>query len=360
VAEGIRLYAGTQHGLLTWRMRNGSWEQISHEFPDGVFDTIAGCPGRPERVYAAVAWDGVYRTDDAGAHWRRIIEGEVRAITVDPTDDSVIYVGTEPVHLYRSEDRGDHWEELAGLLNQPEEVKKKWWTPYPPATGHIRFVFVHQDDPNILGLCLEHGGVLRSFDRGQTWEDVSEGIDYLDLHMFKSLPHSKNRFYASSARGFFTSEDPGDGWVRAENGLTRDYSHDFVFLDPARPGETPTMLIATADGSPGFWRRESRGARSAIFRSSDAGASWQRSVVGLPDDMDAMVWALARHPSDANSVFAGIGPTNRGQTIDTSTPDSPALTDAPGQILLSKDRGESWERLPLELPADRVLWVAPD
>jgi len=360
VTDTIRLYAGTQHGLLIWRGHDATWEHVGHEFPDAVFDTIAGCASRPERVYAAVAWDGVYRTDDAGRHWRRIIEGEFRAITVDPTDDSVVYVGAEPVHLYRSEDGGDHWEELTSLLDVPEDVRQNWWTPYPPATGHIRYVFVHQDDPRFLGVCLEHGGVLRSFDRGATWEDVSGGIDYLDMHMMKTLPHSTSRYFTSSARGFFTSEDPADGWVRAENGLDRNYSHDFLFLDPTRAGEPPTMLIATADGSPGFWRREERGARAAIFRSLDAAATWQRVTAGLPEEMDHMVWALARHPSDPDAVFAGVGATNRGQTIDTSTPASAALTDAPGQILLSRDRGESWDPLPLELPSDRVLWAAID
>jgi photosystem II stability/assembly factor-like uncharacterized protein len=360
VAEGVRLYAGTQHGLLVWRERNGSWELVNHAFPDAVFDTIAGCKARPERVYAAVAWDGVYRTDDGGSHWSRIIEGEVRAITVDPSDESVIYVGTEPVHLYRSEDGGDSWEELTGLLSLPEEVRKKWWTPYPPATGHIRYIFVHEDDPSNLVLCLEHGGVVRSFDRGQTWEDVSEGIDYVDMHMFRSLPHSKNRFYVSSAQGFFTSEDPGDGWGRAENGLPQNYTHDFVFLDPARADEAPTMLLSTANGSPGFWRRELRGAQAALYRSFDRGASWQKIDRGATENPDHMVWALTNHPTDPNAVFAGVGATNRGQTVDTSNPQSAALTDAPGEILLTRDRGESWQRLPVELPADRVLWAATD
>jgi photosystem II stability/assembly factor-like uncharacterized protein len=360
MADDGRLYAGTQHGLLVWRQRNGQWERVAHELTDAVFDTIVGCRQRPERVYTAVAWDGVYRTDDAGGHWTKLLDGEVRAITVDPHDENVVYVGTEPVHLYRSEDAGDHWEELTGLQDVPEEARKKWWTPYPPATGHVRYVFVHDSDPNLLGLCLEHGGVLRSFDRGASWEDVSEGIDYLDMHMLKSLPGRQDRFYCSSARGFFTSDDPGKGWVRAEEGLTRNYSHDFLFLPPARAGEQPTMLIATADGSPGFWRREERGADSAIFRSFDAGQSWERVVEGMPNPMDHMVWALTNHPTDPNGVFAGVGATNRGQTIDTSNPASAALTDAPGEIYLSRDRGESWERLPLRLPADRVLWAAAE
>ena len=76
----------------------------------------------------------------------------------------------------------------------------------------------------------------------QTWEDVSKGIDYLDIHVIANFPKRTDRYYVASARGFFTSDKPEDGWVRAENGLTRDYFHDFLFLPAQRDGEQPTML----------------------------------------------------------------------------------------------------------------------
>ncbi len=116
MAEGVRLYVGTQHGLSVWRSRDGGWEEINRIFPDGVFDSVAGCRQRPERVFTTVGQDGLYRTVDGGLHWSRVLEGEVRAVAVSPHDDDVIYAGTEPVHLYRSEDGGDTWQELTGLL----------------------------------------------------------------------------------------------------------------------------------------------------------------------------------------------------------------------------------------------------
>ncbi len=361
MGEGVRLYAGTQHGLFVWRASNGGWDEVFSGFaPGGVFDSIAGCRGRPEVVFTTVGRDGVYRTRDAGQHWSRVIEGEFRAVAVDPTDDRVVYAGSEPVHLYRSEDYGDTWEELPSLPAMPEEVRKKWWTPYPPATGHVRNVFIHPDDPTMLYLCLEHGGVVRSFDRGVTWEDVSDGIDYVDMHVLANLPGRKDRYYVSSARGFFTAADPSQGWVRAENGLTRNYFHDHLFLPPARAGETPQLLLTTADGSPGVWRRESCGARAAMFRSDDCAASWYRVGKDLPEEMETMVWALARHPHDPNAVFAGLGAVNRGEAVDTPSNGSVALCDSPGEIRLSRDRGDTWERLDLRLPADRVLWAAGD
>jgi hypothetical protein len=360
MAEGVRLYAGTQHGLCVWRGRNGDWDEVGREFPDRIVDVLAGDRRRPERVYAAVTFDGLYRTDDGGRHWARLLEGDVRAIAVDPGDDRVVYAGTAPVHLYRSEDGGVAWEELTALPAMPEEVRKRWWTPYAPHTGHVRDVFIHPDDPRVLYLCLEHGGIVRSFDRGASWEDVSGGIDWVDMHALACLPGSQSRYYTASAKGFYTSDDPARGWVRAEQGMTRDYFNSFLFLPPARAGALPTMLVGSADGVPSAWRREERSARGAVFRSDDGAASWYRVGEGLPDDLPAMVWALAHHPHDPDAVFAGLGAIDRGDPLAPTVVAAPGVCDGPGEVLLSRDRGASWEPLPLGLPADRVLWAAAD
>ena len=350
MASAVRIYAGTQEGLFVWRSKNGSWEKISVSFETGTIDAIDGPRRSPNVVYLGVAQDGLYRTADAGKNWRRVFEGNVRAVTVDPTDEQVIYVGVEPIHLYRSEDGGKRWEELTGVQALPAEVKKNWSYPRPPHREHVRHVFVHPDDSSLLHVCLEHGGIIRSFDRGKTWQDVSRGIDYLDIHHLSSAPGRKDLFFVATARGFFKSSDPGTGWQRAENGFTRDYFHDFVFL-PGNPGD---MLVATADKSPGYWDRPER-AQGAIFRSRDLAENWERVGTGncLPEDMKQMVWALTQHPEDPSIVYAGLGAVSRGRSADPTQKGN-------GDILVSADQGDSWERLPLELPADRVLFVASD
>ena len=63
-----------------------------------------------------------------------------------------------------------------------------------------------------------------------------------------------------------------------------------------------------------------------------------------------MVSTVVTHPLDVNSAFLGLGEVSRGHAH------GPA---GPGQILITHDRGDSWENLHLELPADRVLWIAP-
>jgi len=139
--------------------------------------------------------------------------------------------------------------------------------------------------------------------------------------------------------------------VRAESGLTRDYFHDFLFLPPERDDEQPTLLIAAADASPGFWRRENRGARAAMFKSTDGAESWTRISKGLADDLDSMIWALVHHPTDPRAVFAGLGNVARGHASGAG---------GAGDLMISHDLGDSWERLDIDLPADRVLWAAAE
>ncbi len=345
-----RILAGTQEGLQVWRGGGSTWEELDVHLPPGTVDAIDGPAQRPETVYASVAGEGLCRSDDGGQHWRTVFSGNVRAVTVDPTDREVVYVGTEPIHLHRSEDGGKSWEELTALQDLPSEVRAQWTYPRPPHREHVRHIFVSPNDPGTLYVCLEHGGIVRTFDRGASFEDVSGGIDYLDIHHIGNTPTGAGPMFVATARGFFRSDEPGAGWRRAESGMTRDYFHDFVFL----PGDPPAMLVATADKSPGYWDRPEK-AQGAVFRSRDLASSWERVGVdrGLPDHMLQMVWALAQHPAEPQRVYAGLGAVSRGRSSDASQ-------KGKGDILVSEDEGESWQRLPLELPADRVLLVRPE
>jgi photosystem II stability/assembly factor-like uncharacterized protein len=341
-------FLGTQKGVIVYKGRDDKWQELGRHI-SGVADCLEGSKLHPEIVYCCVLHDGVYRTSDAGRSWERIFEGDARAVAVDPSDDRVVYVGTEPVRLYRSEDRGDTWEELKNLLDLPDEVKCHWKSPQPEYQGHVRHIFIDHDNPQNLYLSIEHGGVVRTFDGGKTWEDVSKGIDYLDIHKISNDPVRKDLYFMTSARGFFRSTDPARGWTRIENnGITRDYFHDFMFL----PGQPAAMVIATANGSPGHWNRAGM-AQSAIFRSLDGGQMWHQIGDGLPESMDKMVWTLASPVNEPVHVYAGYGQSDKGQAETRKMP------TGLGAVWFSPDGGNSWCEIKLgELPAVRAMWIA--
>ena len=42
MSENVRLYAGTQHGLITWRSTSSGWQEVARHFEDGIIDSIHG------------------------------------------------------------------------------------------------------------------------------------------------------------------------------------------------------------------------------------------------------------------------------------------------------------------------------
>ena len=263
MSERLLVYLGSTTGLEVWDVADGTWTRRSSAL-EGAVRVLAGRTDQPGLVFAGLLHDGVYRTTDAGRRWEKVFDGDARSVAVDPHDQRVVYVGTEPVHLHRSEDGGDTWSEVTTLQRLPEDVRRQWWGPTPPHEGHVMKILVDPDDSGVLYLCLEHGGVVRSLDRGETWEDVSAGITYLDMHSIARNPGVRGSYFISSARGFFRSDDPAGGWSHADDSMPwgdsppQNYSHDFVVLPGPEGADDATLVVAGANGSPWFWRRPSK------------------------------------------------------------------------------------------------------
>jgi photosystem II stability/assembly factor-like uncharacterized protein len=117
----------------------------------------------------------------------------------------------------------------------------------------------------------------------------------------------------------------------------QNYSHDFLVL-PNGDGGQATVIAAGANGSPGAWRRDSK-AEGHILRSNDGARSWQRLAGGLPTMTPRMPWALTPDPRDADSALAAFGDYPTGG----------------GELYLTHDRGDSWERVEGTFPAVRAV-----
>ena len=356
MAESLRYYIAHNGGLKIMENRSGAMNTVGEFFEGKTLEHLIGCRQKPEVIFAAVAFDGGYRSEDAGKSWTKVMEGDMRTFTVDAHDERVVYVGTGPIRLFRSEDGGKKFEPLDGMLALPDEVKKKW-DVLPRLRGieapHVRHIFIHPDDANLIFVLLEHGGVLLSRDRGKSWEDRSTGISYVDMHYIENYPGSKERYYVSSARGFFRSDDVGKQWRRVENGMPwgytelHSYSHEWHFM----PGDKLRMVVCGGRGSPGVWSREKTTPLGHILLSDDGGENWSVSTNGLEKENPYMPWVLLRHPLNRNALFCGMGDGARGYGFD-------ARVKGRGGFYVSRDRGDSWEPILRDTPSILTAWVA--
>ena len=355
--ESLRYYIAHNGGLNVIDNRSGSLDGVGEFFPGKTLEHLTGCTNKPEIVFAAVAFDGGYRSEDAGKTWTKIMEGDVRTFTVDPHDERVVYMGIGPIRLFRSEDTGKSWEPLDGMLDFGDEVKRKWDVPARlrgSESPHVRHIFIHPDDQDLIWVLLEHGGNLLSRDRGQTWEDRSAGINYVDMHYIENYPASQERYYVSSARGFYRSDNAGKQWRRVESGMPwgytelHSYSHEWHFLR----GDKPRMVVCGGKGSPGVWAREKTNPKGHILLSDDGGDSWRIVTQGLEKENPWMPWVLLHHPTDPKALFCGMGDGARGYGFDPRV-------KGKGAFYVTRDRGESWEAVMRNTPSILTAWVAP-
>jgi hypothetical protein len=315
---GVRIYAATGNAVARIDEEGGTWSATVSLGGSGV-QCIAVDPGDPDIVYAGLRSGGVRRSLDAGSTWVdcALPAQEVFSLAVSAADGAV-YAGCEPSALFRSDDRGSSWVELESLLDLPS--RPTWSFPPRPWTSHVRWIAPSPHDADLVLVGIELGGLMRSTDRGATWDDHRPGAQR-DVHSLAWHPRVPNRAYEAGGGGAAWSDDAGDTWQRADDGRDRHYTWS-VAVDP----DDPDLWYVSASTGPGAAHR-GRDPEAAIFRRRGE-LPWEPLRGGLPEPLPAMPYALATRGA---YVFAGL---------------------ADGEMWLSSDRGETWRAL--ELGGDSV------
>ena len=299
---------------------------------------IAIDPRDPQRVYVGTMDSGLWFSADGGASWREagpsIDEPRVLSVAVSRSDErsgvSVVYAGTEPSNLYRSEDGGLNWQLLPALRELPSA--SSWSFPPRPWTHHVRTIALHQTDPQWLAVGIELGGVMRSRDGGKTWIDHNPQA-HSDAHQLLTHALAPGRVYEAAGQGIARSDDRGDTWKRLGERLDRHYAWAEA-IDPADPdlwyvsvSRGPWAAHSAGDGQARLlrsrgngWEAVDRWGDSAELRrmpyalvtlpdqpdrllvglrggtlliTDDAGETWTRLAVSLPDVIDMVAAQIA-------------------------------------------------------------------
>ena len=223
-----RLYAATGDGIARVDETGEAWT-VELALAGSGAQCLAVDPTDADTVYAGLREGGVRRSVDRGRSWIdcRLPELAVFSLAVSAADGAV-YAGTEPSRLFRSEDRGDTWRELEALLELPS--RPSWSFPPRPWTSHVRWIAPSPHDPDQLLVGIELGGLMRSTDGGQSWQDHRPGAQP-DVHSLAWHPHTPGRAYEAGGGGTALSIDAGETWRPVDEGRDRHYAWS-IAVDP--------------------------------------------------------------------------------------------------------------------------------
>src|SRR5207342_311039 len=226
-----RLYATTGTSAVRLDETCDGWN-VAHELRGSGAQCLAVDPADPDTVYVGLAAGGLRKTVDGGRNWGEsgLDEEQIFSVAVSAADGAV-YAGTEPSALYRSDDRGETWRELPGLLELPSQPT--WSFPPRPWTSHVRWIAPSPNDARTILAGIELGGLMRSTDRGETWQDHRPGAQP-DVHSLAWHPRVEGRAYEAGGGGAAWSADGGETWRPADEGRDRHYTWS-VAVDPEDP-----------------------------------------------------------------------------------------------------------------------------
>ena len=266
---------------LDARFQDLAWRNVG-PFRGGRALAVAGSPTEPNTFYFGAAAGGVWKTTDAGANWKPILDSQpvssIGAVAVAPSDPKVIYVGSGEGALrgnitwgngvYRSGDGGKTWAHIG--LEDTRQIGALIIDPKNP--DHVLVAALgHAFGPNA------ERGVFRTLDGGKTWKKVlyrDENTGAVDITydptdpkiVYAALWQVRRQPWGFSSggpgSGLFRSTDGGETWTELKgHGLpTGILGRIDVSVSAANPRRVFAMVEAKDGG---------------LYRSDDGGDTWK-------------------------------------------------------------------------------------
>ncbi|HZN19941.1 MAG TPA: exo-alpha-sialidase [Micromonosporaceae bacterium] len=349
----VLMAIGTGKGLFLARSEDErkSWEVSGPHFPmSGVYAVGIDCRRATPRLLAGATSShfgpSVSTSDDLGASWHEPDHAPL-AFPADtgaalarvwqlkpagPGEPDVVYAGTEPSALFRSADGGVTYEMVRALWEHPH---REHWAPGGGGQA-LHTVLPHPHEPSRVLVAVSTGGVYRTTDAGSSWSASNSGIKAYFLpdqfpefgqcvHKVVQDAGDPERLYLQNHHGVYRSDDGGASWRSIADGLPSDFGFAMV-AHPTRPGVVYSFPL-TADAM-----RFPADERCRVFRSQDAGQTWEALSDGLPTE--------PFYPSVLRDAMCADDADPAGVYFGTRS----------GEVYASADEGDSWRLVAAHLP----------
>jgi len=235
----------------------------------------------------------------------------------------VIFAGTKPPAIFRSSDQGKSWERLS--VGIPEEC--------PIGPPRVTNLVIDSRNHRNVWAGVELGGVFRSRDAGESWTrlpQLGRLESSTDVHGVALSPDATPKVLVTTPDGIWISNNEGESW--ALHAFPKFAEKDRVSYCrgvAVKPDDADVLFVANGNDVPGD--------AGAIQRSRDGGLSWQPA-------------ALPVQPNSTIYWFA----------VNAALPDVIVANSMFGYMYVSRDGGDSWNKLHRELSEIRALACMPN
>jgi len=349
------LYLGTRTGQVYASMNGGRvWTRLSNlNAPvNWVVDHLVINPTKPQVLYAGM-WSlgqgggGIFKSVDGGRTWATLqgIQGQsVRALALAPSQSDVLVAGTLE-GVFRSEDAGAHWQRISPLGHA--EIR------------NVESVAIDPQNPNVIYAGTWHLP-WKTTDGGANWFSIKKGmVDDSDVFSIAIDPAHPSTVYATACSGIYRSDNGGGLWRKIQGIPTSSRRTHILVLDPRDP------KILYAGTTEGLWRTPDGGRSWQRLTAK----TWTINAIVLdprePTHFHiAMDQAGVMESWDGGGAFRGANwgfsqrqissivedPQERGRLYVSLLHDGEF-----GGVFTTRSRGATWEQLSTGLGGRDVL-----